>query len=372
MAANSMTPAFCYLLIVSAAAFDIAEILKSESNDYTTFTKLLTDTKLADEINNRQTITVLALNNGAIGAITSLPSNLQKKVLSLHVILDYYDPIKLNALKQKTTLLTTLFQASGQATGQMGFLNYTELSNEKQVFGSAVPGAPLDSNLITVVAARPYNISVIEVSKAIIPPGLDGAAKSPSTPPSNASAPATPPTSTQKPSQAPENATKPPVGSTTPSSSNATAPSSSNATTPSPKSAPVPSESANAPNSNDTSSPTDSKATPPTDASSPSAGGETPPASGDQITPTEAPSGGATQAPTAADDPAEAEGPVTDSSANASSPAATDVSDSPAAGGPTDASSGNAGSDKTSSAGTIMIRTSLRLVAMGLVFIGAL
>jgi Fasciclin domain len=372
MVAKSMIPVFCYLLIASVAAFDIVEILKSESNDYTTFTKLLTDTKLADEINSRQTITVLALNNGAISAITSLPSNLQKEVLSLHVILDYYDPVKLDALKQKTTLLTTLFQASGQATGQMGFLNYTELPNEKQVFGSAVPGAPLDSNLITVVAARPYNISVIEVSKAIIPPGLNGAAKSPSTAPSNASTPETPPTSAQKPSPAPVNATKPPTGSATPSSSNATAPSSGKATTPSPKSAPAPSESANAPNSNDTSSPTDSKATPPTDASSPSAGEDTTPASGDQTTPTEAPSGSATQAPAAVEGPAEAEGPVTDSSANASSPVATDVSDSPMAGGPAVAASGNADSDKTSSAGTIVVRTGLSLVALGLVLIGAL
>lgn len=373
MGPTSMIPLFCSLLIVSAGALDILQILKSDSNDYSTFAKLLTDTKLVDEINSRQTITVLALNNGAVGAITSLPSNLQKEVLSLHVILDYYDPVKLDALKQKTVLLTTLFQSSGQATGQMGFLNYTELPNEKQVFGSAVPGAPLDSNLIGVVAARPYNISVLQVSKAIIPPGLNGAGKAPPPTPSAKSNATSPTPSSNATSPAPANATKPPTGSTTPSSGNATAPSSGNATTPSPKSAPTPSgstaapapkDSADAPANNDASPPTDSKATPPTQAASPSSDEVTPPTSGDQTSPTEAPSGSATEAPTTAEGPAEANGPAT----GASSPVSTDVSDAPAD-GPT---AGVPDSDKTSAAGKAAARSIFRLVAMGLVLIGAL
>ncbi|KAJ3696479.1 hypothetical protein LUZ61_000184 [Rhynchospora tenuis] len=328
MAPKSLVALFFSLLIASSAAFDIVEILTSESENHSTFAKLLTDTKLTDDINSRQTITILALDNTAIGAITSLDSELQKEILSLHIILDYYDPVKLDMLKQKTLLLTTLFQASGQATGQMGFLNFTELPDQTQVFGSAVPGAPLDSTLIGVIAARPYNVSIMAVSKAIIPPGLNGAANRSSPPNSSAQSPSTP--SSNATTQ--EQLNTPPTESTTPSSGNTTAAS------------PAPKESTNAPVSNDTSPPT-------------SAGEDTPPTKGDQTTPTEAPSGNATQTP------ATAEGSTADTASNSSSPLPADVSEGPGTGGP---------ANKTSSAGILVAHTSLMFIVMGLVLFGAL
>lgn len=180
-----MISLFCSLLVVSVGASDILQMLNSDTGEYATFAKLLTDTKLVDEINSQPGITVLALNNAAATTITSLPSNLQKQVLSLHVLLDHYDPLKLDdELKQNNGLITTLFHLSGQATGQMGYLKYTDQLDEAQVFGSAVPGAPLDSKYLGIVTTRSDNILVLEVSKAIIPPGLDGAGEAPAPTPS--------------------------------------------------------------------------------------------------------------------------------------------------------------------------------------------
>ncbi|KAJ4730887.1 Fasciclin-like arabinogalactan family protein [Rhynchospora pubera] len=354
MAPKSLVALFFSLLIASGASFDVVKILTSESENHSTFAKLLTDTKLIDDINSRQTITVLALDNTAIGAITSLDSELQKKILSLHIILDYYDPVKLDMLNQKTILLTTLFQASGGATGQMGFLNFTQLPDQTQVFGSAVPGAPLDSTLVGVIAARPYNVSVMAVSKAIIPPGINGAATGSSPPTSSAQSPSTPSskaTSPEQPNTPPTEFTTPPSPSTP--SSEATSPEQPNTpptefTTPPSGNAtaasPAPKKSTNAPASNDTSPPT-------------SADEDIPLTSADETTPTEAPSGNATQTP------ATAEGPTADTASNSSSPSPADVSESPGTGG---------SSNKTSSAGTLVARSGLVFVAMGLVLFGAL
>uniref|UniRef100_A0A0E0JZK2 FAS1 domain-containing protein n=1 Tax=Oryza punctata TaxID=4537 RepID=A0A0E0JZK2_ORYPU len=159
------------LLASPAAAFNITRIL-GEFSDFSTFNHLLTQTKLADEINQRQTITVLALDNGAAGGISSLPSDVQKKVLSVHVVLDYYDTDKLGGMKNRSAVLTTLFQSSGQATNRMGFLNYTKRSDGVMVFGSAEPGAQVTSQMVKVVVTRPYNISVLQVSSPIVPPGI--------------------------------------------------------------------------------------------------------------------------------------------------------------------------------------------------------
>uniref|UniRef100_A0A0E0NEH6 FAS1 domain-containing protein n=2 Tax=Oryza TaxID=4527 RepID=A0A0E0NEH6_ORYRU len=183
------------LLASPAAAFNITRIL-GEFSDFSTFNHLLTQTKLADEINRRQTITVLALDNGAAGGVSSLPSDEQRKVLSVHVVLDYYDTEKLGGMKMKnrSAVLTTLFQSSGQATDRMGFLNYTKRSDGIMVFGSAEPGAQATSQMVKVVVTRPYNISVLQVSSPIVPPGIASVSNSntgaPPPHPAKSSAPA--------------------------------------------------------------------------------------------------------------------------------------------------------------------------------------
>ncbi|KAJ3676896.1 hypothetical protein LUZ60_002620 [Juncus effusus] len=162
-------------LISCASAHNITKIL-NETDGFNTFNNLLSQTKIADEINRRQTITVLAVADSAASAFAGLDAETLKKALSVHVILDYYDNAKItNLAAKKSTLLTTLFQSSGVATDHMGFLNFTKrVADGKKLFGSAEPGAPLSSEFMEVVTFRPYNISVLQVSAAIIPPGLGG------------------------------------------------------------------------------------------------------------------------------------------------------------------------------------------------------
>ncbi|WVZ75694.1 hypothetical protein U9M48_023729 [Paspalum notatum var. saurae] len=180
MASHSPTIALVLVfagLASSGVAFNITRLL-GEFSDFSTFNNLLLQTKLAEDINRRQTITVLAVDNSAVGGISSLASDIQRKVLSMHVVLDYYDTAKLEAIKNHTTLLTTMFQSSGQATDRMGFLNFTKRSDGVMVFSSAQPGAPKTSQMVKSVASRPYNISVLQVSAPIVPPGVGGPADS--------------------------------------------------------------------------------------------------------------------------------------------------------------------------------------------------
>lgn len=182
-------------LASSASAFNITRLL-GDLSDFSSFNNLLTQTKLAEEINRRQTITVLALDNSASGSISSLSPDVQRKVLAMHVVLDYYDTAKLEAIKGKSATFTTLFQSSGQATDRMGFLNFTKRASDgAMVFGSAEPGAPIESRVVKSVASRPYNVSVLQVSAAIVPPGVGGKVAAP---PPRGSAPAPAPAKGKK------------------------------------------------------------------------------------------------------------------------------------------------------------------------------
>ncbi|MBA0772384.1 hypothetical protein Gotri_007773 [Gossypium trilobum] len=160
------------LLAVAVNAHNITAILEGFP-DYSVYNDFLTKTKLADEINTRQTITCLVLNNGAMSALTAKhPLSVVKNILSLHVLLDYYDPQKLHKISDGTTLTTTLYQTTGNAPGNLGFVNITDLQGGKVGFGSAVPGSKLDSSYTKSVKQVPYNISILEISAPIIAPGV--------------------------------------------------------------------------------------------------------------------------------------------------------------------------------------------------------
>lgn len=194
-----------FLLFSSAAtAFNITKLLDRFPN-YSTFNSLLSQTGLANQINARQTITVLAVHNDAMGALSSKPVDVAGRILSVHVILDYYDIPKLQQLSKKSSIVTTLSQASGIASTQQGFLNITDLPNREVGFASAIKGSHLDVKLVNLVAAQPYNVSVLQVSGIIVTPGIDGNFTAP---PKKAPAPA--------PSKAKKAPSPSPVGTPTP------------------------------------------------------------------------------------------------------------------------------------------------------------
>ncbi|GMH06929.1 hypothetical protein Nepgr_008769 [Nepenthes gracilis] len=191
-----------------SSAFNITRLL-NQHPEFSTFNDMLTQSGVAAAINSRRTITVLVVDNAAIGGITGKPPTTLRNILATHVILDYYDQTKLSDLSKKSTLLTTLFQTSGVADSMQGFLNVTRLISGEVVFGSAVKGAEHNSTLVQVVAAQPYNISVLQISQPIIAPGFNQSAPiSPSStpPPKSATAPVKGPAATPPPAKVPASA----------------------------------------------------------------------------------------------------------------------------------------------------------------------
>lgn len=163
---------FSLFFISSSNAHNITEML-AHFPDYSLYNGYLSQTKLADEINSRQTLTCLVLNNAAMSSLASKHSlSVIKNALSLLVLLDYYDGQKLHDISKGTTLSTTLYQTTGQAEGNLGFVNITDLKGGKVGFGSAAPGSKLDSTYVKSVKQIPYNISVMEIDAPIIAPGL--------------------------------------------------------------------------------------------------------------------------------------------------------------------------------------------------------
>ncbi|KAI3429002.1 uncharacterized protein J3R85_008818 [Psidium guajava] len=166
--------AFLLVLLCSAAvsAHNITAILEAFP-EYSLFNSYLSQTKLADEINSRQTITVLALDNGAMSALAAKkPLSVVKNELAIHVVLDYFDPQKLHQIPKGSTLSTTLYQTTGNAPGNTGFVNITDLQGGKVGFGAAAPGSKLDSSYTKSVKQIPYNISVLQISAPIMVPAI--------------------------------------------------------------------------------------------------------------------------------------------------------------------------------------------------------
>lgn len=162
-----------------ANASNITDIL-APFPEYSEFNKYLSETKLADEINSRTTITVLALTNGAVDSlVANLTPPAIKAALSCHVLLDYFDGAKLHDLSNGSIISTTLYQTTGNAPGNLGSINITDLKGGKVGFGSSAPGSPLASTYTKSIEKIPYNISVVEISAPIIVPEvLNAAARS--------------------------------------------------------------------------------------------------------------------------------------------------------------------------------------------------
>ncbi|KAJ8492849.1 hypothetical protein OPV22_014570 [Ensete ventricosum] len=220
------------LLFPLAASHNITTML-AKFSDFSTFSDLLTRTQVASDINSRKTITVLAVNNDAMSSASGQPTDALKKILSLHVVLDYYDGDKIHKLPNRSAILTTLFQSSGVASDRSGFLNVTDMDDGQVSLGSAVPGSSLDANFVKVLETQPYNISVLQISSVIVPPGLsDGAAPKASPAPSKSAAPSLAPSGA---------AASPASNATSPSadSSNATSPSADSPTSGAPATSPA-------------------------------------------------------------------------------------------------------------------------------------
>ncbi|CAI0438772.1 unnamed protein product [Linum tenue] len=188
--------AVCLLSISSASAaggsFNITETLAKYS-DYNQFNQLLSQTGLADDINNLGTATVLVVNDGGAGSISGQSKQVIKNTLMLNVIMDYLDSNKIKSWKRRSVTFTTMYQRTGEASGDQGQINITKSDNNQVQFGNGGADAQLTATMQKVVTAV-SPLSVIEISNLIQPQWIynkkaSSPKKAPSPSPSDAPAP---------------------------------------------------------------------------------------------------------------------------------------------------------------------------------------
>ncbi|XP_008229928.1 PREDICTED: fasciclin-like arabinogalactan protein 2 [Prunus mume] len=164
----ALSALFLFLLSSTSQAHNITRIL-AKHPELSSFNHYLTLTHLATEINRRQTITVLAIDNAAMSSLLSkgLPVYTIKNVLSLHVLVDYFGAKKLHQITHGTTLASSMFQATGVAAGTSGYVNITNLKGGKVGFGAQDNDGKLNSFYVKSVQEIPYNISVLQISQVL-------------------------------------------------------------------------------------------------------------------------------------------------------------------------------------------------------------
>ncbi|GLU23940.1 hypothetical protein SLE2022_399140 [Rubroshorea leprosula] len=172
---------YCLFLFQTSNAHNITRLLAKHPS-FSTFNHYLSLTHLAPEINRRTTITILALDNDAMSSLLSENPSIYtlKNILSLHVLLDYFDSKKLHQITNGTVLTATMFQATGSAPGSSGFINITELKGGKVGFGAEDNAGVLDAYFVKALEEIPYNISVIQITKALQSAAADAPTPGPS------------------------------------------------------------------------------------------------------------------------------------------------------------------------------------------------
>ncbi|CAN1156070.1 Fasciclin-like arabinogalactan protein 2 [Linum perenne] len=180
--------AFTFLLLslflfstATVSAHNITHIL-AKHPEFSTFNHYLTETHLASEINHRQTITVLALDNAAMSSLIDKHLSLTtlRNVLSLHVLVDYFGTKKLHQITGGSTLSSTMFQATGAAPGTSGYLNITDLKGGKVAFAPEENDGKMDALFVKSVVEMPYNISILHISQALNSAEAEAPAAAPS------------------------------------------------------------------------------------------------------------------------------------------------------------------------------------------------
>ncbi|KAK9152393.1 hypothetical protein Syun_010702 [Stephania yunnanensis] len=159
---------------------NITKIL-AEHPEFSTFNHYLSATHLAEEINHRQTITVCAVDNAAMGELLGKGLSIFsiKNVLALHVLLDYFGAKKLHQITNGTALAATMFQATGSAPGSTGFVNITDLKGGKVAFGPEDNSGDLGSSYVKSVKEIPYSLAVIQISKVLPSPEAEAPTPAP-------------------------------------------------------------------------------------------------------------------------------------------------------------------------------------------------
>ncbi|CAN6570351.1 unnamed protein product [Malus baccata var. baccata] len=187
----------------SSSMFNITQIL-NKYPEFSIFNDYLTRTQVCNQINERRTLTILVPNNEAMYYLVGQPMDMIRKVLSTQVVLDYYTISKFHNLPvSQSTRIITLLEASDKPSGQHGFVNVT---NGDTISIVSAAGSDQATVVRDIVSDENYYISVVQISKIIMPSGLNSPSSSPS--------PSVPSPSPSVPSPSPSSPLSSPTSST--------------------------------------------------------------------------------------------------------------------------------------------------------------
>ncbi|KAL3678687.1 hypothetical protein R1sor_021643 [Riccia sorocarpa] len=169
--------------------FNVTTLLDAFPN-FTVLNQLLSSTKVADEINSRDSLTLLAVTNDVISAFKSSNPNADvSDILRFHVLLQFLGLDELNTLSPASyTSVTTLLQTTGRLPGNEGELNIYKLPSGI-LFGAST-GTGSNASYVANITRVSYDISILQVDRILVPATFGQA--SPPAPPPSPVAPATP------------------------------------------------------------------------------------------------------------------------------------------------------------------------------------
>ncbi|VAI30980.1 unnamed protein product [Triticum turgidum subsp. durum] len=130
----------------AAKSYNITKILAAHP-EFSKFNAMLSKTRLASDINRRQTITVLALDNSAMAALDHYTLPTVRHILSLHVLVDYYGNKKLKQLSRGATASASMFQyvkSIKEIPYDISVLEINSVLSSSEAEAPVPPPAPVD------------------------------------------------------------------------------------------------------------------------------------------------------------------------------------------------------------------------------------
>ncbi|CAI0548845.1 unnamed protein product [Linum tenue] len=155
----------------SCSAFNVTQVL-GPLKQFSTFSNYLAQVGVVGMMTNLKNVTILAVDNANMGSISGKSREEIKRVMTMHVIPEYYDLDRLRSAQNGTALIRTIYVLTGLARGKDGMLLVTKRGKGGRLsFASAIlPRSKHTVNLLRSVVVPSRNVSIFHVSGVIVTP----------------------------------------------------------------------------------------------------------------------------------------------------------------------------------------------------------
>ncbi|XP_043696814.1 fasciclin-like arabinogalactan protein 4 [Telopea speciosissima] len=142
--------------------------------DLSDFNNLLTSSSLSSELSLRSSLTLLAVPNRFLRSSGLLhhtsTGTTVADILRFHVLLQYLSWPDFLHVPLNGRLVTTLFQTTGRATGNLGSVNITLNPSDSTV---SVGSTNSSTTILSLVKTLPYNVSIFTVNSLLVSSSFD-------------------------------------------------------------------------------------------------------------------------------------------------------------------------------------------------------